>query len=166
MKPLFGPFVEHFSIPMSNFTLHPEWQPTIQIGKHTIGMSICYEDAFGNEMIRALPEAAFLVNTSNDAWFGDSLAPHQHLEIARMRALEAGRYLLRGTNTGISAIIGPQGEIIKRSPLFEQHVLRGEVKPLSGMTPYARLGDWAIMLLLICTLGAGLFIKPKRENND
>ncbi|MCF6282542.1 MAG: apolipoprotein N-acyltransferase [Candidatus Polarisedimenticolaceae bacterium] len=159
LKPLFGPIVEHFTIPMSNFTLHADWQPTIKLGGYTIGMSICYEDAFGSEMIRALPDAEFLVNTSNDAWFGDSLAPHQHLEIARMRALEAGRYLLRGTNTGISAIIGPQGEIVQRSPLLEEHVLRGEIEPMSGLTPYARIGDWGILLLLFGTLSTGLFFR-------
>jgi len=168
LKPLFGPIVELFSIPMSNFTLHPNWQPTIKLGKHTIGMSICYEDAFGAEMIRALPEAEFLVNTSNDAWFGDSLAPHQHLEIARMRALEVGRYLLRGTNTGVSAIIGPQGEILHRSPLLEEHVLRGEIRSMSGQTPYSHIGNWGILLLLISALSSGLFfsIRLKEKSDD
>lgn len=159
LEPLFGPFVKYFSIPMSNFTLKKDWQPTLKVGNHFVGLSICYEDAFGGEMIRALPTAEFLVNTSNDAWFGDSLAPHQHLEIARMRALEAGRYLLRGTNTGISAIIGPRGEIVKRSPLLKQHVLRGEVEPLFGMTPYAMFGNWAVVLLLLCSLGVGFLFR-------
>ena len=166
LKPLFGPIVELFSIPMSNFTLHPNWQPTIKLGEYTIGMSICYEDAFGAEMIRALPEADFLVNTSNDAWFGDSLAPHQHLEIARMRALEVGRYLLRGTNTGISAIIGPQGEILHHSPLFEEHVLRGEIRPMSGQTPYSYIGNWGILLLLISTLSCGLLFSYKLKRGE
>jgi apolipoprotein N-acyltransferase len=163
LKPLFGPIVELFSIPMSNFTLQSDWQPTLKLGKYTIGMSICYEDAFGNEMIRALPEAEFLVNTSNDAWFGDSLAPHQHLEMARMRAYEAGRYLLRSTNTGVSAIIGPQGEIISRSPLLEEHVLRGNIEPMSGQTPYSRVGDWGVLLLLFSALGTGLFLNYRQH---
>ncbi len=162
LKPLFGPIVELFSIPMSNFTLHPNWQPTIKLGKYTIGMSICYEDAFGGEMIHALPKAEFLVNASNDAWFGDSLAPHQHLQMARMRALEAARYLLRSTNTGISAIIDPQGKILQHSPLLEEHVLRGKIEPMSGQTPYAYIRDWGILLLLCCTLSIGLFLRSTR----
>jgi len=85
------------------------------------------------------------VNASNDAWFGDSLALPQHLEIARMRALESGRYLLRSTNTGISAIIAPDGRVAAASPAFERDVLTGLVTPLQGMTPYARWGNWAII---------------------
>lgn len=114
---------------------------------YSAGISICYEDAFGAEVIAALPEAAFLVNASNDAWFGDSLALPQHLEIARMRALESGRYLLRSTNTGISAIIAPDGRVAARSPAFEQDVLTGLIMPLQGLTPYARWGNWMIVCL-------------------
>lgn len=113
-----------------------------------VGASVCYEDAFGEEVIDALPEAGLLVNVSNDAWFGDSLAPHQHLEIARMRAKETGRYLLRATNTGISAIIGPQGKVIARSPQFEPHALSGKISGYAGTTPYVRFGNWAIVVVL------------------
>ncbi|MGH8584001.1 MAG: nitrilase-related carbon-nitrogen hydrolase [Gammaproteobacteria bacterium] len=82
------------------------------------------------------------MNVSNDAWFGDSIAPHQHLEMARMRALETGRYLLRATNTGVSAVIGPQGEVIARAPQFEAAALGAEVRGMRGATPYVRLGNY------------------------
>ncbi|MEW8469792.1 MAG: apolipoprotein N-acyltransferase, partial [Candidatus Thiodiazotropha sp.] len=117
-----------------------------------VGLSICYEDAFGNEVIEAIPQAAYLINASNDAWFGKSLAPHQHLQIARMRALETGRYLLRSTNTGISAIIGPDGEILAKSPLLELDVLQGGILPMQGVTLYARLGNLGILSLLLVSL--------------
>jgi len=93
-----------------------------------IGVSICYEDVFGEEIIDAFPEANLLVNISNDAWFGDSFAPHQHLQMTRMRSLETGRYMLRATNTGISAIINEKGKILLQSPQFKPHALSGRVE--------------------------------------
>ena len=152
LKSLLWPLVDLFTIPMSDFTAGSDAKPLLQVGPHQVGMSICYEDAFGNEMIQALPEAAYLLNASNDAWFGRSLAPHQHLQIARMRGLESGRYLLRATNTGISAIIGPKGEVVKRSPLLELDVLSGEIRPMTGSTPYARFGNLPLLALLLLSL--------------
>ncbi|MEJ2621041.1 MAG: nitrilase-related carbon-nitrogen hydrolase, partial [Candidatus Thiodiazotropha sp.] len=93
---------------------------------------------------------------SNDAWFGDSLAPHQHLQIARMRAVETSRYLLRSTNTGISAIIAPNGKLDGVSPLLEEDVLKGEIVPLRGETLYARTGNLAVLLLLLISLTPAL----------
>jgi apolipoprotein N-acyltransferase len=107
----------------------------------------------------ALPEAALLVNVSNDAWFGRYQAPQQHLEIARMRALESGRYLLRATNTGISAVIDPHGRLVATGPQSERlpAVLRAEVQPRRGVTPYAWWEDWAALALaLLALIGAGL----------
>ncbi|MEW8627210.1 MAG: apolipoprotein N-acyltransferase [Candidatus Thiodiazotropha sp.] len=152
LKSLLWPLVDLFTIPMSDFSARQAPKPLMQVGDHTVGMSICYEDAFGSEMIQALPEAAYLINVSNDAWFGDSLAPHQHLQIARMRALESSRYLLRSTNTGVSAIIAPNGKLAAVSPLLEEDVLQGEIVPLSGETPYARTGNLTILLFLVMSL--------------
>lgn len=151
-------------IPMSD--LAPgAGRPLIEAAGRPIGVSICFEAAFGNQVIEALPEAQLLVNVSNDAWFGDSIAPHQHLEIARSRALETGRYLIRATNTGISAVIGPRGEIVARSPQFEVHVLTAEAVPRSGMTPYARLGDWPAVLAAFVMLVASV-VRGKRCRPD
>ena len=94
-----------------------------------------------------------LVNASNDAWFGDSLAPHQHLQIARMRALESGRFLLRATNTGISAIIDARGELRGTAPQFQQAVLTERIQPMQGMTPFARWRDWPLLVAAVLLLG-------------
>ena len=103
-KPVLGKLVELMQIPMSDFSAG-DWdkKPVFTGSEFSMGLSICYEDTFGNEIIKALPEAELLVNISNDAWFGDSAAPHQHLQMAQMRAIETGRFLVRATNTGISA---------------------------------------------------------------
>jgi apolipoprotein N-acyltransferase len=140
------------SIPMSDFTPGPKDQAAIEVAGYAAGLSICYEDAFPREIARALPAAAFLVNVSNDAWFGDTIAPHQHLEIARMRALETGRYLLRGTNTGVTAVIDHRGRILGQSAQFEANSLRTGLVPRTGITPYTRLGDrplLAVMILIV-----------------
>ena len=140
------------NLPYTDFAAGDPHQPPLRVGDIALAPSICYEDAFGREMLTFLPEAGLLVNVSNDAWFGDSIAPHQHLQMARMRALEAGRYLLRATNTGISAIVGPKGEMLASSPLLELDVLKGEIQPLSGNTPFALFGNLAILALLAVKL--------------
>ena len=165
LKGLLGPLLDWLSIPMSDFSSGDGGKkPLVPLLGHQVGVSICYEDAFGEEVVEALPEAAFLVNASNDAWFGDSLAPHQHLQMARMRARETGRYLLRATNTGISAIIGPRGDLLGRSPSFAPDVLSGEILPLQGMTPYAWIGNAGIVLLALSFLGIGLWLGRAHES--
>jgi apolipoprotein N-acyltransferase len=114
--------------------------------------SICYEDAFGNEQRVFLPQANLLVNVSNDAWFGDSIAPHQHLQIARMRAIEAGRFMLRATNTGVSAVIAPDGRLLGVSPQFETDVLTASIRPYTGATPYVLIGDSWLLLVALAAL--------------
>lgn len=149
----FGDLLDFFQVPYSAFTAGEFQQENFYVARQIVGMSICYEAAFGEKIRTHLPGATLLANISNDSWFGDSLAPHQHLQIARMRALEMGRYLLRTTNTGISAIIDPKGKIVSQSPQFRIHVLRGTVQPYTGMTPYARMGD-----ALIISISAGLLL--------
>jgi len=161
MKWLLEPLIKILNIPMSNFAHGNGARPLLNIGDYVAGVSVCYEDAFGEEVIEALPEAAFLVNVSNDAWFGDSLAMPQHLQIARMRSIETGRYMLRSTNTGISALIGPKGELIQTSPILQRYVLSGEITPMTGVTPYARVGNWAVVLLTLLLLGVGLLIRRR-----
>ena len=139
---------KYIQLPMADIS-SGEGRPLVRLKGHPVGSSICYEAVYGNEVIEALPEAKFLVNVSNDAWFGDSLAPHQHLEITRSRAVETGRYLLRATNTGISAIITPKGEIVDKSVQFQDDVIRAAIYPYSGKTLYVRWGNWGIILTII-----------------
>ena len=131
-------------------------QPPLRAGGELLGVTICYEDVFGAEQLAFARDASILVNVSNDAWFGDSIAPHQHLQIARLRAAEAARYLLRATNTGISAVIDPQGKIVAQSPQFQAAVLRAEVTGTDGRTPYARFSDWPTLLLCAAMLLAAV----------
>lgn len=143
-----GGLLDFLDIPMSSFTAGAPVQTPVRAAGYAIGISICYEDAFGAEVRAGLPEAALLVNVSNDAWFGNSLAPHQHLEIARMRARETGRFLLRATNTGISAVIDAHGDILARAPQFEATTVAASVEPRIGSTPYVRFGDLPALTLL------------------
>jgi len=122
-----------------------------------VGVNICYEDAYGAEIIRQLPEATLLVNVSNVAWFGDSLAPAQHLQIARMRALETGRMHLTATNTGITAAIAADGSVLAKLPQFAEGALEVEARGHAGATPYVRFGDWpALVLSVLLLLGVAL----------
>jgi apolipoprotein N-acyltransferase len=158
-RPVLDGVLEWLRLPVSSFSPGDAEQPPITAADLRVGVSVCYESAYSGEIRRALPQAQLLVNVSNDAWFGDSLAPAQHLEIARMRALEAGRYLLRATNTGISAVIDPRGEVLARSPQFEPYALAAQVEGRGGTTFYARFGDLPLMLVMLvialASLGAG-----------
>ena len=136
------------SIPMSDFTPGGAERSTLRVAGFSAGVSICYEIAFPRAIADALPQAAFLINISNDAWFGDTIAPHQHLEIARMRALETGRYLLRGTNSGITAVIDHRGQIVQQSRPFEPNTVRAVFHPRSGATPYMTYGEVPLLVLL------------------
>lgn len=142
------------SLPYTDTVAGPERPALLEAAGEKLAVTICYEDAFGAQQLYALPEATLLVNVSNDAWFGDSIAPHQHLQIARMRSLEAGRWQLRATNTGVTAFIDPRGRIHSRSPQFETAVLRASVQPYTGLTPYAATGNWPVVLLCLAVLGA------------
>jgi apolipoprotein N-acyltransferase len=134
------------SLPNDDFTPGDAHQPLLTAAGQKLGLTICYEDAFGSEQLRVLREATLLINVTNNAWFGDSTAPHQSLQISRMRALEAGRYLVRAANDGITAAIGPHGEIVARLPQFQEAVLRADVQPMTGLTLYARFGNYPVIL--------------------
>lgn len=137
------------SLPTSDMSAGDNEQPLLTtLGGEKLAVAICYEDAFGAEQLYALPAASILVDVSNDAWFGDSIAPHQHLEIARMRALEAGRYVVRATNNGVSAFIGPKGELLETAPQFVYATMTMDVIPHTGATPYVRTGNWPVISLL------------------
>ncbi len=156
-------FIRHWlkvlHLPYTNLTPGPPNQPPLDVDGVPAGVSICYEDAFGSLIVRDVPPARILVNVSNDAWFGHSIALPQHLQIARMRALEAGRPLLRTTNTGITALINYHGGIRQRLPEFQPGVLTGHVQPRTGITPYAMAANtWVVALagaVLVIALLAG-----------
>jgi apolipoprotein N-acyltransferase len=140
------------SLPYTDATPGAHDQPPVQIAGELAAVTICYEEVFGAEQLHYLPEATLLVNVSNDAWFGDSIAPHQHLQIARVRAAEAGRYLLRATNTGVTAIIDPHGAIVTRGAQFEPVVLNATVRGYTGATPYARWGNYPVIVAALLAL--------------
>ncbi|MCC6202057.1 MAG: apolipoprotein N-acyltransferase [Gammaproteobacteria bacterium] len=154
LRPLLGPVLDFLAIPMSDFEAGDGAQEPIRVRGFPLGVSICYEDAYSSEIRRTQPQAALLVNVSNDAWFGDSLAPHQHLEIARMRAIELRRDLLRATNTGISAIIDAHGRIVTRAEQFTATAISGSAVPRQGATPFALMGDVPIVLAALLITGA------------
>ena len=160
---LIGNTLDALAVPNADFTRGTDSQPLLQAAGYPVASSICYEVVFGEQIIKALPEAAMLVNVSNDAWFGDSLAPQQHLEMARMRARETGRPMLRATNTGISAIIDHTGQITQQSPQFEVAVLTGSVTPMQGVTPYVRMGNVPIVVLSVACLLLCWLASRRRE---
>ncbi len=147
VPPGFAWFLGLINMPMSDFTAGPPRQRPLLIAGQKIAPNICYEDLFGEEIIRALPEATLLINLSNTAWFGDSLAQPQHLQIAQLRALETGRSMLRATNTGMTAAINPAGQVMAVLPPFTLDALKVQVQGHTGMTPYARWGNLPALLL-------------------
>lgn len=145
------------NLPADDFTRGGSHQPPLHAAGLRFAITICYEDAYGSAQLRELREADALINVTNDAWFGHSTARHQHFQIARMRAIEAGRYMIRAANDGISAVIGPHGEVIARAPEFKPAILRATVTPRSGAAPYVFVGNWLIVLLAAAALGVAVW---------
>ncbi len=154
-KRVLGDLIKIMDVPMSDFSPGQVHQAPLQVKGVRVAVSICYEDAFGEEIIHSLPQANVLVNVSNDAWFGRSIAPPQHLQIARMRALETGRPLLRDTNTGITAVIAPDGKVTMRAPQFQVAVLTADIQPMAGATPYSKVGNTPVVVLILTLLVIG-----------
>ncbi len=137
-----------FNLPMSSFSRGDWLQPNLQANGYSLLAALCFEIAFPRQMIANFHDNTdFLLTVSNDAWFGDSIGPHQHLEIARMRALELGRPLLRATNNGITAVVTADGKELSRLPQFEQGVLTAEVPLVQGRTLYSQWGDWPLLVI-------------------
>lgn len=150
-------------IPLSDFSRGGAEQAPILAAGQRIAVNICYEDAFGDEIARRLPEATLLVNVSNVAWFGDSLAPAQHLQIARLRAIETGRMHLTAANTGITAVIERDGSVLERLPQFVEGRLDATARGYSGSTPYARLRDWPAVIVSLVVLAAATLAARRRR---
>jgi apolipoprotein N-acyltransferase len=149
------------NIPMSDFSSGRTRKPLEAAGQR-VAVNVCYEDAFGEEIAAQLPEATLLVNVSNVAWFGDSLAPAQHLQIAQLRAIETARMHLTATNTGITAAIDTAGRVSARLAQFTEGRLEITAQGYVGATPYVRWRDWLIVLLAAAILvAATLFARRK-----
>ena len=143
------------NIPYSDLQSGPDEQPLMKVKGLFLGISICFEDAFSRDIMLSIPQANLLVNASNDAWFGDSLAPHQHLQMAQMRSLETGRAMVRSTNTGVSAFIDFKGRIIERTEQFKTLSITQTMHSRSGITPFfyfAQVQQWiaALILTILC----------------
>jgi len=146
------------NLPSEDIAPGPDEQAPLYAGDVPVAPTICYEIAFGAEQLKFFPEAELLVNVSNDTWFGDSIAPHQHLQMAQMRSIETARPMLRATNTGITAIINADGRIVQRIPQFLPGVLSGEVFPHRGATPYVGWGNYPVVLAALLLALAAIFL--------
>jgi apolipoprotein N-acyltransferase len=134
-------------IPLADQSRGGPAQPALAVAGQKVAVDICYEDAFGAELIHGARQAHLLVNVTNDAWYGRSIAAFQHNQIAAMRALELGRPMLRATNTGITSAIGHDGRELARLPWFTTGILEVEVAGRTGATPYLRFGDVPALVL-------------------
>lgn len=160
-------FVDMMNMPLGDFQRGEKVQPAIAVADQRIGVNICYEDLFGEEIIRALSPAiapdqhpTILLNVSNLAWFGNTIALDQHLDIARMRSKETGRPSIRATNTGATAAINHYGHVLEHLPHGEPGLLFAQVQGMQGVTPYSRFGNWPILLLSMLVV-AGRWIATR-----
>lgn len=146
---------------MSGFSRGPEQQSPFNIKGHVLAAAICYEVAYPNLTRRNAQDSDYLVTVSNDAWFTGTASPWQHLQMVQMRAKENGRWIIRATNTGVSAIIDAQGHIVKQAPVDQPAILRGELPAMQGQTWYSRFSDWPILVFSGMLLLLGWFYRPR-----
>lgn len=158
----FGWFFKLARIPMSDQAPGGDHQAPLLLAGHKVAVNICYEDVFGEELRRALPEAGLMLNVSNLAWYGDSHAQPQHLQMSRMRALESGRPQLRATNTGMTGVVNPDGSLGHILPPFTQGAVLATVRSYQGLTPFIVLGDWPIKALCLAVLLAAAYLRRRR----
>jgi len=164
IPPGFGWLLSVLEIPLSDFSRGAHDQPPIAAAGQRVAVNVCYEDAFGDEIARRVREATILVNVSNVAWFGDSLAPAQHLQIARLRAVETGRMHLAATNTGITAAIDRDGRVLARLAQFTEGRLEVSAQGYAGATPYARYADWPVVIASLLVLAGALLVARRASS--
>jgi apolipoprotein N-acyltransferase len=162
LKQVFGwIYRDWLNMPLSDLSRGGQEQASMRLAGQRVGVNICYEDVFGEEIIRQLPEATMLVNISNDAWYGQSFAAHQHMQFSQARALETGRFMLRATNTGATAAIDQHGYVFAHAPHDVQTTLDVQAQGYSGATPYVRFGNWPF---IVFCFGVIIAIILKQKN--
>ncbi len=162
LQELLRGLIAFFDLPMSDFARGPSGQPLLQAQGLSIAPYICYEVVYPEFAASLAADSTLLLTISNDAWFGRSLGPLQHLQMAQMRALEAGRWMIRATNNGVTALIDPQGRIQRELPQFEQGVLQGEVQPMQGLTPYLRWRGWPLAAFCLAAFALTLLTRRRQ----
>lgn len=163
LESLLGNVIELFDLPMSSFSWGPADQASLRAGDWSLAPFVCYEVVYPMLVAKDTRRADFILTISNDSWFGRSIGPPQHFEIARMRALENGRYLIRGTNNGISGIIDHRGRVLASAEQFTRTTIRGEAIPMQGLTPFSRSGNTPLIgALLLLFAFVALRKAPKK----
>lgn len=152
-------YLQAVKLPYTDLYRGAEGQPPLSAKGSAISVSICFEDGFANEMIETAAKAELLVNVSNDSWFGRSHAAGQHLQVARMRALEMGKSLVRATPTGVGALIDSQGRVILATDRFVPQVIIDDVTLRYGATPFMHFGNWLVFAVALILVSVGVFRK-------
>jgi apolipoprotein N-acyltransferase len=152
LQDLLRGLIAFFDLPMSSFSRGPSDQPPLEAAGYRLAPLICYEAVYPDFAARMAAQSELLITISNDSWFGHSIGPLQHLQMARMRAIESDRWMIRSTNNGVTALIDNRGRISQRIAQFEQAVLRGQVQPRTGLTPYLRWRNWPLALVVMACL--------------
>ena len=157
LEELLRGLIRFFDLPMSDFARGSEQQPLLEAKGYRLATFICYEVVYPDFAAKLAARSDLLLTVSNDTWFGSSIGPLQHLQMARMRALEAGRWMIRATNNGVTALINPFGQITEQLPQFQQAVLYGKVEPMQQLTPYLRWRSWPLLTACCLLFGWTLF---------
>lgn len=164
LKPLLGWIFATLNIPMSDFTSGGNHQGNVSVNGIRMVPTICYEDAYPEDWRRQIADSHMILNISEDAWFGDSLAPHQRLQMARMRAIEFQRSVIRSSNSGLSTVIDERGKIDAISPQFQPAIFSSPVFPMQGETPYVKYGQWPLWLWIALSLIFATLWRNKHED--
>jgi len=165
MQDLLRGLIDFFDLPMSDFMAGEANQPLLSTNKNNIAAFICYEAAYPDLITKLAKNSNFLLTVSNDTWFGTSIGPEQHLQIAQMRAIENARPLLRATNNGITVFVDHMGNIYQIAPQFTQTILHGQIQPRTGNTPYMLWQNWPLLFLSYVVLFWALVKRYKDKNN-
>ena len=162
-KPLLGGLFKTLNIPMSDYSKGAKEQANLRVKAFQIVPTICYEDAFPEDWRHKVSDAHAILNISEDAWFGDSFAPHQRLQMARMRAIEFQRPVIRVSNSGLSTVIDARGNIDATTPQFTPAIFSSPVYFVQGDTPYTQYGRRPLWFLLSLMLGLSVLSGRERR---